>query len=108
MSTQKHTQGPWKSNYPAITSQGDMALTVAVVLSREDNKARIDSAAKNKDEAMANAALIAAAPDLLTALQESLIELGEYMKICPYDKALDLAGVITGVRCALAKVEGIK
>lgn len=85
-----------------------MALTVAVVLSREDNKARIDSAAKTKDEAIANARLIAAAPDLLTALQESLVELGEYMKICPNDKALDLAGVITEVRCALAKAGGAK
>jgi len=56
----------------------------------------------------ANARLIAAAPDLLAALQETLVELGEYMKICPNDKALDLAGVIAGVRRALIKAEGVK
>jgi hypothetical protein len=106
MNTQKHTQGPWKSNFPLITAQGSMALTVAVVLSREDSNARTDSAAKTKTEAMANAQLIAAAPDLLAALQETLVELGEYMKICPNDKALDLAGVIAGVRWALIKAEG--
>lgn len=75
MNTQKHTQGPWKSNYPQITAQGDMALTVAVVLCREDNNARADSAAKTKGEAEANACLIAAAPDLLAQLQSIRVEL---------------------------------
>ena len=49
-----------------------MALTVAVVLSREDNNARADSAAKTKGEAEANARLIAAAPDLLRACVAAL------------------------------------
>ena len=51
-------------------------------------------------------AILNAAPDLLAALQETLVELGEYMKMCPNDKALDLAGVIAGVRWALIKAEG--
>lgn len=99
MSTQKHTQGPWKSNYPLITSQGGMALTVAVVLSREDNEARIDSAAKTKNEAMANARLIAAAPDLLWMLKRLTAE-GEYGQ-------LPLL-TLQQSREVIAKAEGVK
>jgi len=50
-----------------------MALTVAVVLSREDSNARTDSAAKTKAEAMVNAQLIAAAPDLLQVARDFLL-----------------------------------
>jgi hypothetical protein len=110
MSAQKHTQGPWKSNYPRITSQGSMALTVAVVLSREDNKARIDSAAKTKDEAMANAQLIASAPDLLTQLQSIRVELEAQalgytaIEIWPHVRA----EMIRRILLTIAKVEGVK
>jgi len=101
MSTQKHTEGPWKSNYPLITAQGDMALTVAVVLSREDNKARIDSAAKTKDEAMANARLIAAAPDLLSALIAMMNRYGDKTEHSFCDASI-------AARAAIAKAEGVK
>jgi hypothetical protein len=104
MSTQKHTQGPWKTNYPLITAQGGMALTVAVVLSREDNEARTDSAAKTKGEAMANAQLIALAPDLLEALYDALPcveESEEFDK--PHSPKLSLK-----IRALLAKAEGVK
>jgi hypothetical protein len=97
--TQKHTQGPWKTNYPLITAQGDMASRVAVVLSREDNQARTDSAAKTKAEAMANAQLIAAAPDLLQVTKDFLLlaDLHDWE-----GAAIDFA------KATLAKAEGVK
>jgi hypothetical protein len=97
--TQKHTQGPWKSNYPLITAQGNMALTVAVVLSREDNEARADSAAKTKTEAMANAQLIAAAPDLLQVTKDFLL----LAALHDWEgAAIDFA------KATLSKAEGVK
>jgi hypothetical protein len=97
--TQKHTQGPWRSNYPQITAQGDMALTVAVVLYREDNNARADSAAKTKGEAEANARLIAAAPELLAALKAMLNRYGDKTEH-PFCHASISA------RAAISKAEG--
>jgi len=108
--TQKHTQGPWESNYPLITAQGGMALTVAVALSREDNEARADSAAKSKDEAMANTQLIASAPDLLTQLQSIRVELEAQalgytaMEIWPHVRA----EMIRRILLTIAKAEGVK
>lgn len=110
MSTQKHTQGPWRSNYPQITTQEGMALTVAVVLSREDNNPRADSAAKTKTEAEANAHLIAAAPDLLAALKLALpcveyaeIETASKGQNEAHDKCLS---ALEWIRAAIAKAEG--
>ena len=110
MSTQKHTQGPWKTNYPLITAQGDMASRVAVVLSREDNEARTDSAAKTKAEAMSNAQLIAAAPDLLTQLQSIRVALEAQalgytaMEIWPHVRA----EMIRRILLTIAKAEGVQ
>ena len=99
MNTQKHTQGPWKLNYPLITAQGEMALTVAVVLCREDNNARADSAAKTKGEAEANARLIAAAPDLLQVTKDFLLLAALH----------DWEGAtIDFAKATLAKAEGVK
>ena len=105
--TQKHTQGPWKLNYPLITAQGDMALTVAVVLCREDNNARADSAAKTKGEAEANARLIATAPDLLTALNEVLGDLCDFQEAYP-DLSDQFDGTFAKINAVLAKAEGVK
>ena len=99
MNTQKHTQGPWKSNFPLITAQGSMALTVAVVLSREDSNARTDSAAKTKAEAIANAQLIAAAPELLQVARDFLL----LAALHDWEgAAIDFA------KATVAKAEGVK
>jgi hypothetical protein len=99
MNTQKHTQGPWKSNFPLITAQGNMALTVAVVLSREDSNARTDSAAKTKAEAIANAQLITAAPELLQVARDFLL----LAALHDWEgAAIDFA------KATLAKAEGVK
>jgi hypothetical protein len=63
--TDKHTPGPWQAvtndtGAFAIESDGDLT---AVICQRADWPSR-------KDESLANARLIAAAPDLLEALQE--------------------------------------
>lgn len=76
-----------------------MALTVAVVLSREDNEARADSAAKTKTEAMANAQLIAAAPDLLQVTKDFLL----LAALHDWEgAAIDFA------KATLSKAEGVK
>ena len=76
-----------------------MALTVAVVLSREDNNARADSAAKTKGEAEANARLIAAAPDLLQVTKDFLL----LAALHDWEgAAIDFA------KTTLAKAEGVK
>lgn len=76
-----------------------MALKVAVVLCREDNNARADSAAKTKGEAEANARLIAAAPDLLAALKAMLNRYGDKTEHPFCDASIS-------ARAAIAKAEG--
>lgn len=105
--TQKHTQGPWRSNYPQITAQGSMALTVAVVLSREDNNPRADSAAKTKTEAEANAHLIAAAPDLLEEARLSITYLELSLNSHDYLTTLEHER-LARLRALVAKAEGVK
>ena len=76
-----------------------MALTVAVVLSREDSNARTDSAAKTKAEAIANAQLITAAPELLQVARDFLL----LAALHDWEgAAIDFA------KATLAKAEGVK
>lgn len=60
----KFTPGPWRVNGPLVTAQAGMALRVCSVHAQA-----IGDAAHTPDESAANAALIAAAPNLLAALE---------------------------------------
>jgi hypothetical protein len=103
--THTHTPGPWKLNFPLITAQDNMALTVAVVLSREDSNARKDSAAKTNAEAMANARLIAAAPELLAALILAVPLMQRYgMRSPVLEPSVDR--ILPAMISAIAKAEG--
>lgn len=66
MKTTQHTPGPWRCNGSLITAQADMALSVASIY----NGGIVGNAARDKAEAEANARLIVAAPELLSALYE--------------------------------------
>jgi hypothetical protein len=89
-----------------------MALTVAVVLSREDSNARTDSAAKTKAEAIANAQLIAAAPELLAALREIESKLTALLCERVLDSTLpefyEVRDARNSARAAISKAEGVK
>lgn len=73
----KHTPGPWtigdENNYGAEVEIGDNGLYCSLTRdSRHSEKYIIE-----RDELLANAHLIAAAPDLLSALKEALPGLKE-------------------------------
>ena len=65
---QKHTPGPWRANSSWIEGP-KMALRVAAI-----DWPKRGSAPASKAEAEANARLIAAAPDLLAALEDVVFE----------------------------------
>ena len=60
MKDAKHTPGPWQIGYPGVKSQGNYIADCDVSYVFPD------------DEKRANARLIAAAPDLLAALERCL------------------------------------
>lgn len=61
----QHTPGPWRANSSLIEGP-QMALQIASV-----SRPKLGHAPRSDDEARANAALIAAAPDLLAALKDA-------------------------------------
>lgn len=81
----KHTQGPWTVNI--LDRQGNYRLSVRTNVSSE--------------EALANAKLMEAAPDLLEALKSTLILLEK-----SYETEDDLFGLIDQVKKTIAKAEG--
>lgn len=70
--TAQHTPGPWIASGSQILQGGylkEWRLEIASLPSRADPNPKLDAAAKNHSERNANARLIAAAPELLEALQ---------------------------------------
>lgn len=93
----KHTHGPW------LFGQDGFSLGNGVVYSRHPNGNPKDICTVSgwAGEKIANARLIAAAPDLLDALELCLTQLDlEYM---PSDESMD---AISGARLAIAKARG--
>lgn len=64
-----HTPGPWTLNGPQVTANGDWKAPVCICVSKVDTRPTHDAAAKDQTTAVANANLIAAAPELLAALE---------------------------------------
>lgn len=90
-------------NGSTVTAKGAWQLTVAICPSLEDPKQQPpDTAAKTRSEAQANAKLIAAAPELLSALEGLLdqIENGRPFKGTPEDMQRESVSV---ARAAIAK-----
>jgi len=86
-----HTPGPWVYYYEKIGNQH-------IVWS--DNS-RIVSLSMN-DDAESNARLIAAAPDLLEALQDLFID----CMACDYNDGFNTSPLAKKVRAAIAKATG--
>jgi len=103
MSETKHTPGPWKISDGAILCQNVNAYGNFHI-------ARFDRGdSDNTGEDLANARLIAAAPELLAALKDTLCLAEAYFDTLPDDgEAQDhyMTCVIELARNAIAKAEG--
>ena len=99
----KHTPGPWTfidtDDRYLIGAPGQNALALAAVRSRI---APTGGRAIEKDEAKANAHLIAAAPDLLNALKELMLHESYFEARSP----LYAKGIVDRALAAIAKAEG--
>ena len=68
----KHTPGPWARRPGTLSVQGGDGKLVANALSGTMQRVADGPALRSRQEAEANAALVAAAPELLAALQAIL------------------------------------
>lgn len=84
----QHTPGPWKASSTWVTGETD-DITIAQCSYRD----------KNLNESEANAHLIAAAPDMLHALEL----IGKYSDRLDYDQ---WGTVISTINAAIAKARG--
>ena len=90
MNNTQHTPGPWSASpYNNITSRNGTVAKTEQMPGNDEN------------ERIANAHLIAAAPDLLSALQEMISVFQDHEQ---YDE--ESAEVISMARAAIAKAEG--
>lgn len=85
----KHTPAPW--------AVGTLGNDIGVLAASDEPFCRLFTSEETYDEALANARLIAAAPDLLSALKEALYAVTE---IDNAHKSL------RRIRAAIAKAEG--
>ena len=113
--TDKHTPGPWglwseeghdKHGHPLISvcrnSQGPLPSGWLSVQPDGEHVCIAEARGKDDETALANARLIAAAPDLLAACKEA-IRLHNYTG----DDATDFAACVDGLlAAAIAKAEG--
>ena len=102
----KHTPGPWKTRYiktlnPAIATEESIVATVNSVNPQ------------NPEERIANARLIAAAPDLLAAVEEAIelimtlqIALGEARNMPPERSESIFIDQTADMRAAIANAKG--
>lgn len=82
MNKLNHTKGSWDLT-TGITDYTISGVSVQVAIVNKDT-------AINPEEARANAKLIAAAPDMLEVLQESLVQLERFAKILPDSAKFDM------------------
>ena len=99
--TSKHTPGPWEvfddvegCEFPGIDNAGESIVLCGSIF--DDGGIRGDT----KEERLANARLIAAAPELLSVLEE-LQESASYWS--EYDVPL---GIVDRINAAIAKAKG--
>jgi hypothetical protein len=95
MSEIKHTPGPWQLGFNRQTNR------ITIFDKHAVNVAYIQPGDKISEQAEADARLIAAAPQLLTALETALRELTQWQHLNPEDE--DLPVVIDEVKDAIKK-----
>jgi hypothetical protein len=102
---EKHTPGPWENQAGLIiTKATNRRGSVAVVPIGNDC---VVPATRNVDEQSANARLIAAAPELLEALQNTMPVVMKYYKSLPDDGAEQdylMTSVIQPMNAVIAKI----
>jgi hypothetical protein len=101
MSERKHTPGPWAVDY---SDDGPLIYTGELLIaSVSGSTEHIEVQGLDEQTTEANASLIAAAPDLLAAL-EQLLDHGERRNLY-YERGED-AEVVGQARAAIAKARG--
>ena len=97
MKTTKHTPGPWSTEYDG-----------SIVMNRQIVSGPIAPESADREEHAANAALIAAAPDLLAACKEAIAELTNARGGYPSWNATPgrVQCALNLLRAAIARAEG--
>jgi hypothetical protein len=96
----KHTPGKWVVSHDRIRTIGPDSVPVATITERWYS-------AIGPDEATANAALIAAAPDLLECCEEMVNVMEGFSRVVLRDKYVP-SGAETRARAAIARARGEK
>ena len=107
----EHTPGPWRSDSPYVSAPSGAHRKIVADCSQDPSWR--DSIAISDDECIANARLIAAAPELLAALEQALTVIGSDEMRAACDMA-DLHGMPyrgptvdrAAMRALIAKVRG--
>ena len=97
-----HTPGPWVLNGYQIERTTGIARTIGLV--RSQRVLGTDSAAKTEQEALANARLIVAAPDMLETLRATAKWVALQGEVPGCGPAAESMGRI--IAAAIAKAEG--
>lgn len=96
-----HTPGPWK----AVEANTDYSGTFNRILSISDAEiAPARAYGDTEEQRHANARLIAAAPDLLAALESAASWVGQYEELPDHAPAARAMGVV--IRAAIARARG--
>ena len=103
----EHTPGPWTIGEDADINIMGEVVSISILDSNGDSVGEADARDLGRSEAVANARLIAAAPDLLAALKDIA---GERFTPQAGYNAYNLDGMLTEAqelaRAAIAKTEG--
>lgn len=100
----QHTPGPWTTSGDCYQEKGSWVVTIQSNNAPPEMNIAAEALSEHKEQAIANAHLIAAAPDLLEAAQAC----AEWLDLVKQNYP-DMAGLIRGMeaaRAAIAKATG--
>ena len=103
----KHTPGPWKHHGEAVWSEHKSVSGKETRGTRTTHEGAVSSRQRMPDaEREANSNLIAAAPELLEALEFSITDTGALAEQSPMYALRRLASISEAARSAIAKAKG--